>query len=164
VSSLPVTAGAASWVIEDTSRHHRQQQIDLTGFAWPFGDTTWFGAALWWGVPLVDDGLIPVWNDALYLELGAAGAYYSFTPIGDQHSNVGLVPMGGVRWNFYLTRDWTVFVTGKVGARFLFGELAQKSLALAFSVGAFWRLSHAVELRLETGNLGFAQVGVSFPL
>ena len=160
-------AEAAEMIIQDTGKHSRNMQLDFTGTAWFFGNTTWFGGAAWFGIPVVEDGFIPPWNDSFYVEFGTFANYFFFNNLGlADYSYFALVPSGGVRWNFHLTPDWTVFATGKIGVRLPIAgsSLAETRFVGLGSIGAYWHMSEAMYIRLETGNYGVLQAGVSIQL
>lgn len=164
-SSRPVRA--AEMIIQDSGRHRRDAQLDFVGSGWFFGSLTWLGGGVWFAYPIVPDGFIRPWNDSFMLEVGSYVNWYFDSRYVDDTSWLGIIPLAGVRWNFYLTPDWTVFATSKVGLRLrVLGNSNERvgNFALHGSVGAHWRISEKMFLRLEVGNFGIAQVGVSLQL
>ncbi len=162
--SIPAVAEArrTEWLVDKTVPIDHHLQLDLVGFLWPIGSTQRLGGAAWFGMPLLDKGFIP-FNDSLFLEVGTYVAYLQHDQGGESLDFVALVPAGGVRWNLHLTEDWTLFLTGKAGYRLRLGDGLSNGLVLSFTIGAFWQFSRHLWLRLETGNYGVVNVGVSIP-
>lgn len=145
----------------------RHTQLDFVGSAWVFGSLKWLGAGAWIAYPIVPDGFIRPWNDSFMLEAGMYMNLYFDSRYVDDTSWLGIIPLAGVRWNFYLTQDWTAFATLKAGFRLrMIGDANERAAHFAphVTVGAHWRLNEKTYLRLETGNLGLAQVGISLQL
>ena len=163
--SVPARADPA-WTIDDQNKHDRPTTVDFTAAAWVFGDTTFFGGAGWFCYPIVPEGLIPSVNDSFYLEVGAFIFDYNVhVSNGADYSYVGIFPAGGVRWDFHLTREWTVFATAKLGIRIGTGDAPRTWwLDGGGSIGAYWKFSKAMYVRLETGNLGLVSAGISIVL
>ncbi|MBI5509484.1 MAG: hypothetical protein HY903_12100 [Deltaproteobacteria bacterium] len=156
-------AAAVSWIITDTNKADRPTSVDFTGQAWFLGSVTFFGGAGWFCHPIRPEGFLPTVNDSFYIEGGAWIFYYQVQVANHaDYSYVGIIPAGGVRWDFHLTRDWTVFATAKLGFRVATGASAPSSrLDGGGSVGAYWKFSRSIFLRLETGNQGLVQAGVA---
>jgi hypothetical protein len=163
--SPSVAQAAIAWTINDANKQDRPTTVDLLGSVWFLGSTSFFGGAGWFCYPIVPEGFLPTVNDTFNLEIGAWVFYYSANVQPASYTYVGVIPGGGVRWDFNLTKEWTVFAAAKLGARVGIGN-APKPLRLdvGFSIGAYWNFSRWMFLRLETGNQGMAQVGVSIVL
>ncbi len=165
VTLPPDQAAAANMIIEGEGTTNRPMQLDVVGTAWVFGSVTWFGGAVWFGIPVVPQGFIPNVNDSFVVEFGFFANFFIVNTPFQDYSYFGVVPAGGVRWDFFLTPQWSVFATGKIGVRWpVFGDsLAETSFAGMGTVGAYWHMSDEMYIRLETGNFGIAQVGISIP-
>ena len=79
-----------------------------------------------------------------YLELGAYAFYYNERVAAHaDYSYLGIIPAGGVRWDFNLTKSWTVFGAVKAGLALGTGDAPHRFWFVpAFSVGGFGT-SHA---------------------
>jgi len=166
-SLVPARAQAEEMVIYDSGQHQRPAQVDLLGSAWFFGTTMWFGAAGWFSMPLLPNGFVPELNDALMLEVGAFASYFTVDPVlASTYSYFAISPMGGVRWQLYVTTQWALFATLKLGARIPVAGNSAASLRIepAGTVGAYYRMSENMFLRIETGNFGVVQVGIGLPM
>jgi hypothetical protein len=171
-------AFAADWsVLKDTSTHStRPQTLDVNLILNPFFGYSDYGVAGWYGYPVMPDGFVPAINDALYIEGGAALAYFStsFGLGGCDLSWWAVTPAAGVRYQAYLTEDWTVFALAKLGYRKGFGGDAScngvnigsavdySNVVIDTGVGAYYKLNEQWILRLEMGYFGF-QAGVGVP-
>ena len=158
-------AGTA-WTISDAAKQDRPVTIDLLGSFWLFGNTTWFGGAGWFCYPILPEGFLPKINDVFYLELGAYAFYYNERVAAHaDYSYLGIIPAGGVRWDFNLTKSWTVFGAVKAGLAVGTGDAPRQFWFVpVLSVGGFWNFSRSLFLRLEAGNQGLLQAGVSIVL
>lgn len=170
-------ARAEEMIIKDASVHDtRPSKLDLTGSFGFFGDTQ-VGVAGWFSFPIVNDGFIPPLNDSFNLEFGAA-LDYSWINYGGFASSCdfnyyGFAPMGGVRWDLYLTQKWTVFAKGKLGIGYHFGSTdcgaykinddvySTTFLASDFGAGAYWNFAENMGMRFELGYRG-GSVGISW--
>ena len=164
ITLAPQEAHAVDWTIKDSAVSDRPHQLDVTGFIWPFGRSTSFGGAVWYSIPIVPKGFIPPFNDSFALEFGAIASMVNDTRQPITRNYFALAPMGGVRWDFFLTRDWTLFAAAKIGWLWDSSGRVGNSLTGSISVGAYWRFSRDLWLRIETGNLGIAQVGIALPI
>ncbi len=167
---------AEDWsVLKDTSVHSsRPQTLDVNlildpGIVGYFG----FGVAGWYGYPVMPDGFVPAINDALYIEAGAALKRESWSALGCDAHQWSLTPMGGVRWEAYLTKEWTAFALAKLGYGMGFGAGAScggvswtgsssSEFKWDFGVGAFYKMSDTWTFRMEIGAFGL-QGGVEVP-
>jgi len=172
-TSLAARAQSEMMTIKDTTVHEsRPTKVDITGMAGFFGFFD-VGVAGWYSFPIVKDGFIPPLNDSFNVELGAAFDY-AYKDWGAYHYNhARLAPMGGVRWDFYLNKSWTVFAKAKAGLGYRFGGVdCGTACGVAFSgpsrvyfaadggAGAYWNMSEKMALRMEFGYLGVA-IGLS---
>ncbi len=150
---------ATAWVVDAWGHHDRPTQLDLSLGLWVDG----LAPALWYAIPIAEDGLIQSVNDALDVEFGGMFAY-GRGAFWRERADYSLVLSGGLRWDFYLTAAWTTFATLKLN--FAFGLLGSEPLFFypAVSVGGLYRLGKAVQLRLEAGNPFGLAAGLSFDL
>ncbi len=183
LSLMPGVASAAEeWIIKQGGQSHSEQTVDVVGLLDVFG-TMRIGVGGWYGMSLVPEGFIKPINDAFFLEVGAYLEHdrYSWGYAGYDCtvSWNRLSPLGGVRWNFYLTPEWTVFATSKLGYAIGFGDSESCSgptgtynassgvnySAFQFdgAAGAYWKMSDAWSLRLELSYIG-PVVGASMKL
>lgn len=121
---------------------------------------TAFGVGALLGIP-VSDGIIPALNDGLAVEVGARMTFV------DHAYGTGsfLTLMGGVRWDFYLSTDWSVYVAARLSPAISFNYVSSRFLVVGGATGVHWRLSDAMALRVELdgSNYGGAlNAGVSF--
>ncbi len=106
----PALASAQS-TIRQAGVHERPADFSLLLFLpFPFG----FGGGARVGIPVAHDGFIGGVNDAVFVEPGFQFLIWS----GFDQSIVGVQVPVLMRWDFFLTRDWTVF--GSVGPVFGF--------------------------------------------
>lgn len=176
--SFPAIA-SAELTVKDDAPHTRATHLDafvLAGFV----GYTHFGAGAWFAYPILPDGFIKPWNDALFIEAGGALERYSWDwgsfGVDCSYSWMRLTPMGGARWSVYLTPEWAVFATAKLGYGIGFadnydcggynGSASEPSLSsfeIDSSLGAHWQLSDGWQARFEMGYFG-AQVGAGMDL
>jgi hypothetical protein len=162
-AATPAIARRTEWIYDKEYDQERSLQIDVVGFLWPFGSKNHYGAAGWFGLPLLESGFIPL-NDSLFLEVGAFVGWHSWNMSDEEDLGfLGVAPAGGLRWNLHLTPDWTIFLTAKGGYRLRITSTGKSGLVLSFTFGALWHLSKHMALRLETGNYGVLMAGLSFP-
>ena len=154
------------FIVQDPAKHTRPQTLDAVASLGAFFGYAHFGVGGWYGLPLLHDGFVPELNDALYLEAGAMFEGYSGKAICS-YSGIAATPMGGARWSVYLTPEWTVFATGKLGFSFasasvdcgngLVGKGSPMSgLAGNVGLGAYWKFSDAFAARFELGYYGLS--------
>lgn len=164
VTSLLIASPAQAkteWIVDKTYRTERPTHIDIVGSAWPFGITR-FGGAAWFGFPILEQGFIPL-NDVLDIEVGAFFVYVSDSSGNTSFDYFAIGPAGGIRWGLDLTEDWQIFLTAKGGWRLGLGDNPGNNLLLSFTIGALWEFSKSMYLRMETGNYGLIQAGVTIP-
>jgi len=149
------------WVIKDGRMLRRPNVLSVDASIWP--DRFTVGA--FWAIPVVPRGFIRHINDSFDLEFGLLLAalradWYWRTA----DTNWELWPAFGARWNFFLTHNWTTFVTFKVAGRIgLPGERSNWFDVIA-GAGASYRLAERAHLRLELNYPQGAVVGLSFPI
>jgi hypothetical protein len=174
ITLVPAGLQAEPLIIKENGPHdYRPSKVDVTASAGFFGDVD-FGVAGWYSTPLVRDGFITAINNSFNLEVGAAIDYaFANYGTGCDYNYTRIVPMGGVRWDFYLTKAWTVFGKAKAGPRYdvvsascngtKITNIGGFGLGIDAGVGAFWNFSTRTALRLELGYQGVA-AGFSFNL
>ena len=151
-------AKQGEYIIRNNHSIERPQQVDILTLV----NRNSIGGALWYSFPLQHTGLLPELNDSLHIEAGLVTSYGSH--LHKHNDFVSLTPFGGIRWNFHLTRAWTLFTTAKLGWIIGFDE-DYNGLTLTGTVGGIWHFDPQVALRIESGYGGrMAQVGVSFRL
>ncbi len=157
-------ARAVNWIIEKNETH-KKDSFDVMGVVSPYvaghggGGLLAIGGGVNYAIPIVQDGFIPDLNDQFDLE----GSVYMFYLSAGGGSALALAPLAGVRWQFHLTPDWSVFPILKLGM--LIGVTEGGSeIGHDFGVGAYWHLNQDVAVRLELGTLGLFTVGLSMPL
>jgi len=155
------TQARTEWIVDKTYKTERPMHLDFVGSVWPFGVSR-FGGAVWFGFPLLNEGFIP-FNDVLELEVGAFFVWISDDHGNDSFNYFAIGPVGGVRWGLDLTEEWQMFLTAKGGYRIGLGDNPGNGLLLSFTIGALWEFSKSMYLRLETGNYGLIQAGVTIP-
>ena len=160
---VPTQIRAAPMIIRGDGPPDRPFHLDLTLTAWVDA----IGAGLWYAIPVAPHGFIKRLNDSVDIEFGALvvsqdhGHGYGYT--------THLLPLGGMRWQFHLTRRWDVFGTAKVGFAWyphdhddhLHDHRFEPRAGL--STGAYWHIREDLFLRLEAGYPTGLQVGISFP-
>ncbi len=173
------------WIIKDSSSHARHSRLDFTGQIHP-GAIFVLGLGGQVYLPIVPDGFIGSLNDTFGLEFGALWEYFSDSDtFGNnewEQTWMGITPLGGVRWDFHLTRLVTVFSMVKLGYQIGFNKKflvngdevesnttlstlsAISSFAINAGVGAYFHFSPNFALRVETGYRSLLAVGVSIAL
>jgi hypothetical protein len=169
------TAQAAEMIIEDKGTHERAMHADVFAVINPsFYGYLHLGLGGWFAYPVVPDGFIPDLNEAFFIEAGAAVERYSWSwgAFGYDCSESWwrVTPMGGVRWSFYLTPEWTVFGTAKLGWGLGFadgyscggnqgriaGGASISGISLDGGIGAYWNFSPDWSARLDLGYFGLS--------
>lgn len=162
----------AQSIIRDRSPHSRPLDISLLGgLPYPFG----FGAGFRVGIPIAPNGFIGKLNDAVFLEPGVQFVYWD----DFHHTRTGVMVPILMRWDFFLTRAWTLY--GSVGvvfgfftddedrfrvrdARDIFYPSRRPGFfQVAFGGGAMWNFSPNTSLRLDASTQMLA-IGVVFRL
>jgi hypothetical protein len=175
VSAVPLreSQAAPAWTITDKTPHtQRPTKLDFVGLLGFYGDVR-FGVGGWYSIPLVPNGFIPALNESFHLEAGAVfeysyGSYFG----GCDYTYAAIIPMGGVRWDFYIVKEWTVFAKAKAGVSFEFADnecsgFKNKHGGAFFQTdlgaGAYWNFAKDMALRLEWGY-PWVNVGISMNL
>lgn len=128
------------------------------------------------GIPVAQEGFIGKINDAVFVEPGFQFVYWSDFDRGQAGFQVPIL----MRWDFFFTREWTVF--GSVGPVLGFWldrdggrnfEVRGKDVfrpggppgffGIAFGGGAFYNFSPDTSLRLDAST-GMIAVGILFRL
>ncbi len=175
---------AAEMIISDTSHHVRPTRLDFTGQIDPIG-VFQAGFAGWGYFPIVPDGFISSLNDTFALEFGGLLVYnsdeFGVLYVDYDHTWWNVVPMGGVRWDFHLTRLISAFAKAKAGWGIGFGESlkvngdevdlddgpavdAINTFAWDFGVGCYIHLNESFAVRVETGAFSLLAAGISIAL
>ncbi len=149
-------ANSSSLIIHDQESVTRPQRIDIVGQL----HRNSLGGALWYSLPLIHEGFIKELNDSFHLELGVITSYILLT---DHYAAFFGIPAVGVRWDFHLTQEWTLFAISKVGWMLGLTRNPEYPLYPYPSLGAYWQTQNGLNLRLETSHEGLAQVGISLP-
>src|SRR5689334_21749049 len=117
ILALPAL-GQAQSIIRDRSSHSRPVDLSILG-AVPF--PAGFGVGLRVGLPIVPNGFIGAINDAVFLEPGVQVVYWSDRWADFDDTRFGVQIPVFMRWDFFLSRVWTVY--GEVGVLFgFFGD------------------------------------------
>ncbi len=157
--SKPEQAPPTAWTIDAWGHHDRHQQLDISLGLWVDS----LNPAVWYALPLAEDGLISSLNDSFDLEFGGLFSYGSGAWWNSQVYS-GLLLSGGVRWNFFLTDKWSALATLKLNFTVFARGYTGLLLYPALSLGALYKLGKVVHLRMEAGNpFGFS-LGLAFDL
>lgn len=155
---MPAVASAdVKPIIQDKMSVERSLRIDILGSV---GNHI-VGGSGWFVMPVLHDGFIPGLNDSFDLELGGYVAWY-FKDV----SYVFLEPAVGVKWNFHILDELTVYIGARTGLVLGLGADIFEPDGGGI-IGLYWHLGEGVDLRFEAGygHVGRAagQLGVSFP-
>jgi len=156
-------------MIRDTGVHRRPVDVSLLAGAPGFG-LAGYGGGLRVALPLLDDGFLPRLNEAFFFETGVEYVHWTLTA-GDFDSIT--VPLHA-RWNFYLDKDWTVFVSAGFELSWFLSEgifSAPNGVAwfnmvqggvLVFGAGGgvLYNFSEAVSLRVDA-TLSLLAIGLT---
>ena len=156
---MPAIAGAeVKPIIQDKMSVERSLRAD---FLSSIGDHI-VGGAGWLVIPVLHDGFLPEINDSFDVELGGYVAWY----FKGESSYVFLEPAAGVKWNFHILEELTLYVGARTGLVIGLGADIFEPDGGGI-LGLYWHLGQGVDLRLEGAyahvGRGGAQVGVSFP-
>jgi hypothetical protein len=176
--SLPAAPAQARTIIEDTSTHLRRPGLDFTANVGLFGAYTHLGLGAWYSYPILPDGFLPQLNDAFYIEGGAAMDWfhtrynqgYGTSTINCTTGWWRMTPMGGGRWDFHITPEFTAFGVAKLGWGVGFAENRSSNCTAAagvdfsapqldIGVGGYWQFSDAWALRFELSSWPTVGVG-----
>lgn len=149
------------WAIRDGRMQHRPQVLSVDLGIWP--DT--FSMGLLWASPVLPRGFIRHVNDSFDLEFGLLlGAMRSDWYWADGTTSWQLWPAFGGRWNFFLTHNWSTFITVKLAARIGLSGPSPGWFDVLAGAGASYRIKERMHLRLELNYPQGAVVGLSFPI
>jgi hypothetical protein len=159
---LAVGADAsAQSIIRERHGHSRPVDISvMAGLPYPFG----ISPGLRVGIPLAHEGFIPSINDGVFLEPGVHFLYWD--DFDDNRTGV-MFPIL-MRWDFYLTRAWTVFGTAGVvfsfftddddrfrvrnGQTIFYGGSRPGFFSVALGAGAMWNFRENMSLRFDAST------------
>jgi hypothetical protein len=175
LGALP--AGAAPVQQHRSAPGPGSRSLSVWGVADP-GPVDGLGVGARLTFPLVPEGVLhsPGVKDELTLEVGADFVHYSaevgFYPAYVDYSWNGLLAVGGVAWNFWLTPRFALYPKLDLGwwfgwyrgwdDRFGYARRDFDGVFLQGAVGLVYRLRSAA-FRLELGT-GLLRIGVAFPL
>lgn len=170
-------ARAQSIIKEPNNHKHYAVEIEphgLIGLFGPYNYATGIGAGLRVSIPIVQNGFIPKLNNSIAISFGTDWVHYTGCYYG---STVGcgieslFFPVA-MQWNFFLTRDWSVF--GEPGLAifhyfyhddwcngYACNVHGDTGVTPVFDVGARWHFSDSAALTMRIGYPSFS-VGVSF--
>ncbi len=156
---MPAVAGAqVEPIIRDNMSVERSLRAD---FLSSVGDHV-VGGAGWFVLPVLHDGFLPELNDSFDVELGGYVAWN----FKSNESYVFIEPAVGVKWNFHLLDELTLYVGARTGLVIGLGADIFEPDGGGI-LGLYWHLGEGVDLRFEGGyahvGRGGAQLGVSFP-
>ena len=117
------------------------------------------GFSFWATFPSLDQGFLPGLNDSFNFEAGLY-AEWAWSGISVIRHYFNFMPAVGARWNFHLTRKWTLYSAARVGLQF--GEAGFRPGG-AGAIGASWQLTPDMALKAELDTRQFVNLGVSFP-
>jgi hypothetical protein len=153
------------------------RSLSLWGVVDP-GPIDGVGAGMRLTLPIVPEGMLhgASVRDELVLEVGADFVHYSaevgFYPYFVDYSWNGLLAVGGVAWNFWLTPRFAVYPKLDLGwwfgwydgwdDRYGYGRRDFDGAFLQGAVGLAWRLRSAA-FRLELGT-DLVRIGVAFSI
>jgi len=159
--------------VSDAGPHARPVDLSVFGGT-PGALLVGFGGGIRVAFPLLHDGFLGSINNAVKLETGVEFYHWSFA--GLDYESIA-VPLQ-LRWDFYLTPQWTVFAAMGVavnvyyfadGAGFFdapgdvsfwgFGSGAM--ITTAFGAGVLLNFSETVSLRLDA-SLNLLAIGLTF--
>ena len=134
------------------------------------------GLGLRLAFPIVPQGILHARvRDELVLEAGADFVHYSdrvgYNPYYVDYSWNGVLAVGGVAWNFWLTPRFALYPKLDLGwwfgsyhgwdSRYGYGRPGYDGVFLQGALGLIYRLPR-VDLRVELGS-GLLRLGVGFP-
>jgi hypothetical protein len=98
------TAFASEWITEEPNNHLNQVETEIHAV---LGSHS-LGAGVRVGIPIVNQGFVSTINNNVAINFGADLLNWP-----DDEVRGVIVPVM-LQWNFYLTRDWSVFAEGGV--------------------------------------------------
>jgi len=169
-SSTSLVAGEASAqsTIKSRGSHLRPLRIDPTLNVGFFGAYNRVAASGWFVLPILHDGFIPSLNEAFQLEFGASfeTSFYDNDFLDEVVYSHVLRPMGGVRYDWYLTEQWQAWVFTKFGANIRIEDDTRiyDVFAVDYGLGAYWHFSPSMALRFEAHSRYPFGIGLSIAL
>ncbi len=180
--SLTARAHADTLIIRNPGDHSRYrfeaEPHLLLGLFNPPGpaDGTGFGVGFRGTVVVLDNGFVPTINNSIGVTFGADWVHYGggrqvcvtdtgpshVTACADSQSVSELWFPVAMQWNFFLSRQWSVF--GEPGFAFRYQSVpGVNDLAVdpQFNVGGRWHFSDQMTLTMRLGYPTFS-IGVSF--
>jgi hypothetical protein len=164
LASLLLAAGpaiASEWITEEPNNHLNQTETELHAV---FGSNA-LGAGIRVGIPIAKQGFISKINNNVVINFGADILNWPDPDYGV----TGVVVPVMLQWNFYLTRDWSVFAEGGMAFQSWFSQPANgESQTLYFwpglSLGAryYFNPGNYPALVLRAGFPSGLTIGVSF--
>jgi hypothetical protein len=150
-----------NWTVNQDARHddHHLDLVFGSGGAREFG----FAPGILYGFPLLPRGFIPELNDSFELEVGL----HLHTWFGANDTYLWMTPVGGARYNVWLTRTVDAFFTMKLGWAIGFDSAYSGGIYGFGGVGMDWFFVPSAAVRVELGGGrggGSAQVGLRFNL
>ena len=170
--TFAIAAAAAMWLsasqvfaselISDEPNHHLNQTETEIHAVLGFGD---LGAGFRVGIPIVKQGFISTINNNVAIDFGADILNWPAPDFGV----TGVVVPAMLQWNFYLTRDWSVFGEAGVAFQDWFSQRASGDNQTFFiwpgmSLGARYYLNPGKypDLILRIGYPSGLSVGIGF--
>lgn len=167
------TDNPATSFVRDAGPHSRPVDLSVI-VGTPGALLVGVGGGLRVSFPLVHDGFIGTLNNAVRLETGVEFYHWSFG--GFEYETIA-VPIQ-LRWDFFLTEQWTVFAALGVAVNVyyfeddagffdapedtnLWGFGSGALITSAFGVGALLNLSDSISLRLDA-SLNLLGIGLTF--
>lgn len=157
-AGVAVVLSAIGWIAPDAARaetewvikkpeshpaHHLDVLVSTTG-----GSVFGVAPGVLYGIPIVPDGFISALNDSFEIEFGA----FMFIWFGSSQTYLWVTPQGGVRWNFWLTKAFSVYGTAKIGAAIALTSGFSHGIYGFGGVGLDWEFTEGMSLRAETGG------------
>lgn len=128
------------------------------------GDGSGFGLGFRGTIPLLHNGFVSTINNNIGIGFGLDWVHYShsFIDRGNRYDvNYAYLPVV-MQWNFFLSRQWSVF--GEPGVAFHFVNHGDNRFdPFVFFAGGRWHFSDRITLTMRVGYPTFS-VGVSFLL
>ncbi len=152
-------AYASDW-IEQPNNHRNQTETEIHAVL-GFGD---FGAGVRFGIPIVDQGFVTTINDNVLINFGADILNW---PAPD-YGVTGIIVPVMLQWNFFLSRDWSVFAEGGLAFQNWFSPRIGGSETFFFwpglSIGGryYFNSGNYPALLLRVGFPSGLTIGVSF--
>ncbi len=111
-------------------------------------------------IPVVSRGLIDGVDDDLSVTVGAEVMYIYWSGF----EGIGVYPMLGLQWNFYISESWSIFV--EFGATLLFSsnrdQWTDSFIWPHAMLGARWHFSERNAIFVRAGWPAGVQLGVTF--